>query len=140
MINYSTQEVITTAFARGKVHDFRLYKESKIGLLERIRCLADTGYQGLNKLHHNSETPTKKPKHNPLAPEEKRANRHLAQQRIFCEHAIRRLKVFRVLSERYRNRRRRFGLRFNLIASICNGCITSFLRRLTVTFPGSVFV
>ena len=120
MVDLSTQEVITTAFARGRVHDFKLYKESKIGLLERIRCLADTGYQGLNKLHHNSETPTKKPKGKPLTPEQKKANRHLAQQRIFCEHVIRRLKVFRMLSERYRNRRRRFRLRFNLIASICN--------------------
>ncbi|MBT7069454.1 MAG: IS5/IS1182 family transposase, partial [Anaerolineae bacterium] len=28
--------------------------------------------------------------------------------------------VFRILSERYRNRRKRFGLRFNLIASLYN--------------------
>ena len=120
MINQNTQEIVTTAFARGKVHDFRLYKESKIALSEQIRCLADTGYQGLNKLHHNSETPTKKSKYNPRTPEQKRANRKLAQRRVLCEHAIRRLKVFRILSERYRNRRRRFGLRFNLIAALCN--------------------
>ncbi|MBD0310849.1 MAG: IS5/IS1182 family transposase, partial [Microcoleus sp. T1-bin1] len=36
------------------------------------------------------------------------------------EHVNRRLKIFRILSERYRNRRRRFGLRFNLIAGIYN--------------------
>jgi len=30
------------------------------------------------------------------------------------------LKVFRILSERYRNRRKRFPLRFNLIAAIYN--------------------
>jgi hypothetical protein len=30
------------------------------------------------------------------------------------------LKVFRILSDRYRNRRKRFGLRFNLIAAIYN--------------------
>jgi len=33
---------------------------------------------------------------------------------------IGRLKVFRILSERYHNRRKRFGLRFNLIAAIYN--------------------
>ncbi|TRU86788.1 MAG: IS5/IS1182 family transposase, partial [Microcystis novacekii Mn_MB_F_20050700_S1] len=32
----------------------------------------------------------------------------------------RRLKIFRILSSRYRNRRRRFGLRLNLIAGIYN--------------------
>jgi hypothetical protein len=32
----------------------------------------------------------------------------------------RQLKIFRILAERYRNRRKRFGLRFNLIAAIIN--------------------
>ncbi len=30
------------------------------------------------------------------------------------------LKTFRILSERYRNRRKRFGLRINLIAALVN--------------------
>jgi hypothetical protein len=30
------------------------------------------------------------------------------------------VKIFRILAERYRNRRKRFGLRFNLIAALCN--------------------
>ena len=37
-----------------------------------------------------------------------------------AEPIIRSLKIFRILSERYRNRRRRFGLRFNLIAALYN--------------------
>ena len=48
------------------------------------------------------------------------ANRELARQRIFCEHVIGRLKIFHILSDRYRNRRKRFDLRFNLIASLYN--------------------
>lgn len=36
------------------------------------------------------------------------------------EHVIGRLKRFRILSERYRNHRKRFALRFSLIAGICN--------------------
>jgi hypothetical protein len=35
-----------------------------------------------------------------------------------CRTIHRKLKIFRILSERYRNRRKRFGLRFNLIAAI----------------------
>ena len=34
------------------------------------------------------------------------------------------IKIFRILSERYRNRRKRFGLRFNLIAVIYNSELT----------------
>jgi len=36
------------------------------------------------------------------------------------ENIIRKLKIFRILSERYQNRRKRFGLRFNLIIAIYN--------------------
>jgi len=46
--------------------------------------------------------------------------RVLSRKRILIENIIRRLKIFRILSERYRNRRKRFGLRFNLIATIYN--------------------
>jgi len=102
------------------MHDFRLFKESKIEIAGDILCLADSGYQGLTKLHANSQTPHKKSKHHPLTLEQKRANRELARQRIFVEHVIGKLKVFRILSERYRNRRKRFALRFNLIAAIYN--------------------
>jgi len=86
----------------------------------QILCLADAGYQGLAELHANSRTPQKKSKHHPLSIEQKVANRELARQRIYVEHVIGKVKVFRILSERYRNRRKRFGLRFNLIASLYN--------------------
>ncbi len=36
------------------------------------------------------------------------------------EHVNRRLKVFRIFSQPYRNRRKRFGLRCHLIAGIYN--------------------
>jgi len=36
------------------------------------------------------------------------------------EHVIRRLKIFRIFSGRYRNRRKRFGWRLNLIAGLLN--------------------
>ena len=44
----------------------------------------------------------------------------LARERIVIEHVNRRLKIFKILAERYRNRRRRFGLRCNLIAALYN--------------------
>jgi len=102
------------------VADFALLKQSRVVLAAEVLALADSGYQGLDKQHPNSHTPKKKSKHHPLTQEEKANNRAISQQRIGCEHALRRLKIFRILSERYRNRRKRFGLRFNLIAAICN--------------------
>ncbi|MBI4733109.1 MAG: transposase, partial [Chloroflexi bacterium] len=56
----------------------------------------------------------------PLTKEQKASNRELSSERILVENVIRRLKIFRILSERYRNRRKLFSLRFNLIAAIYN--------------------
>jgi hypothetical protein len=82
--------------------------------------VADRGYQGLTKFHAHSCTPHKKSRHRSLSQQERQFNRQLAQVRITVEHTICKLKVFRILSERYRNRRKRFGLRFNLIAGLLN--------------------
>ncbi|MFM5887588.1 MAG: IS5 family transposase [Dolichospermum sp.] len=120
LVNKKSAEIICTAFAKGKVHDFNLFKKSKININEDTRCLADKGYQGINKIHKNSTIPIKKRRKKKLSLEEKQFNRQLAKERIIVEHIHRHLKIFKILSSRYRNRRKRFGLRFNLIAGIYN--------------------
>ena len=82
--------------------------------------MADRGYQGLQHFHVKSKTPKRKPPKQPLDKVARKANRELASLRITVEHVIRDLKIFRILKETYRNRRRRFGLRLNLIAAFCN--------------------
>jgi IS5 family transposase len=111
---------VATAYASGSKHDFQLFKDDQTEIAEHIRILADAGYQGLAELHENCQTPLKKSKHHPLTERQKQRNRSLARKRIVIEHIFRRIKVFRILSERYRNRRKRFPLRFNLIAAIYN--------------------
>jgi hypothetical protein len=112
--------VLCTAHGRGPTHDFALYKRSRIEPHESLEVLADSGYQGLAKLHEKSKTPHKKPRKAELTDEQKQSNRELARRRVVVEHVIRSLKIFRILAERYRNRRRRFSLRFNLIAGLYN--------------------
>ncbi len=64
--------------------------------------------------------PIKKTKNKELSQAEKVLNQQQAKERIIIENIHRSLNIFRILSSRYRNRRRRFGLRFNLIAGIYN--------------------
>jgi len=125
VIDGRTRLVICTAHGRGTTHDFALYKHSRLQLQPDLELLADSGYQGLDKLHGKSRTPKKKPRKGTLTKAEKRANRALARRRIVVENVIRSLKIFRIMSERYRNRRRRFGLRFNLIAGLYNDELSS---------------
>ncbi len=120
VVNGATRQVICTAHARGPVHDFALYGRSKVEPHEGIELLADSGYQGLQKLHEKSRTPHKKPRKSELTDEQKESNRGLARRRVVVEHVIRSLKIFRILAERYRNRRERFSLRFNFIAGLHN--------------------
>nr|WP_304524160.1 hypothetical protein [Deinococcus betulae] len=49
----------------------------------------------------------------------------MASTRLRVEHVIQRLKIFRVLKDVYRHRRRRFSLRVNLIAAVCNRTVVS---------------
>lgn len=111
---------MATAFTYGSKHDLQLFKDDQTDMAGHIRVLADAGYQGLAELHENCQTPFKKSKYHPLTKRQKQRNKTLARKRILIEHIFRKLKVFRILSERYRNRRRRVALRFNLIAAIYN--------------------
>ena len=120
MVDVNTSKIICTAYGKGAEHDFHLFKAYAVNFSEKKQILADRGYQGLQKLHLNSQIPIKKPKGGELSKENKRFNRILSRQRIVIEHVNRRLKIFKILSERYRNRHRRFGLRCNLLAAICN--------------------
>jgi IS5 family transposase len=120
VVNGSSKQVMCTAHGRGRVHDFALYKQSQLELHENLELLADTGYQGISKLHGKSRTPKKRSKKRQLTKDERCANRELSRRRIVVENVIRSLKIFRILLERYRNRRKRFSLRFNLIAGLYN--------------------
>jgi hypothetical protein len=120
IVDKSSRKVICTSFCAGKRHDFRIFKESETQINGDITVQTDTAYVGIGKIHANSLLPKKKSKKNPLTKEDKTRNRHISSERVSNEHAVGFIKRFRILSERYRNRRKRFGLRFNLIAGICN--------------------
>lgn len=125
VVEQSSGRIVATAFSAGRVHDFALFQKSRLWLNQQSHCLADAGYRGLSRWHGNSQTPHKKSKHYALTEEQKVQNKELSGQRMVVEHVLGRLKVFRILSERYRNRRKRFRLRFNLLAAICNHQIAS---------------
>jgi DDE superfamily endonuclease len=115
-----TKQIVCTFAGKGHEHDFKLFKRSALTSHDTIELKADKGYQGVKLLHPNSQTPHRKLPKRELSKEQKAYNRKLASERMTVEHVIAKLKVFRILQERYRNRRRRFGLRLNLIAGIYN--------------------
>lgn len=108
----------------GKRHDFRMRKEGK-PLPGNSEKYVDSGYQGLQKICTKVNLPFKGSKKKPLTKEQKQHNHDLASFRIKVEHKIRKIKVFKILRETYRNFQNKHNLSFNIIAGIVNlqhGC------------------
>jgi hypothetical protein len=120
VVDKKTLRVICTEVGKGRRHDYHLYKTSKVYVLEETEIVVDTGYQGLQKTHTKTRKPMKRSKKKPLLKSEKKSNHEISSVRVAVEHVIRKIKVFRIMGERYRNRRKRFSLRLNLIAAIYN--------------------
>lgn len=111
---------MATAHGKGQSQDFALFKEHDPHLKPSVWYVADLGYQGLASRHPQTCLPVKKPRGKALDLESKKHNRALGRFRVAIEHVIRSLKIWRILKETYRNRRKRFALRFNLMASLFN--------------------
>lgn len=87
---------------------------------EETLIIADKGYKGILNVHFDSLIPIKATKNHKLTDEERSFNSSLAKHRIIIEHINRYIKRFKILSYRYRNKRRRFSLRVSLICVIYN--------------------
>jgi hypothetical protein len=120
LIDWYTGRILTTASAAGRCHDLTLRRKAGSRLPRDVHTLVDLGYQGLQHEQGLTVLPFKATQKRPLEAAERTLNRVQARLRIRVEHVIRRLKVFWILARPYRNRRRRFGLRLNLIAGIHN--------------------
>lgn len=103
----------------GSHHDFSVYKEGR-PIPKDTRAFVDLGYQGLDKFHQQTEIPYKGSQKKPLDKDEKVYNQTLSRIRVKVENVIAQLKQFRILSHRYRNKRRGYNLKFNIIAGLVN--------------------
>jgi len=97
-----------------------MFKESNTHFLPTTKVSVDSGYQGIAKLHRNSSLPKKKNKKNPLTIDDKNKNREISSERVEIENVFGEIKRFRIIAEKYRNRRKRIGIRFTIIAAIFN--------------------
>jgi hypothetical protein len=114
------KEILSVDLGNGRMHDFRLFKESKGKINPNSNILTDKGYTGIHKFHNNSFVPKKNAKKKPLTKDERKENRRINSVRVSIEHVFSRLKAFKVLGTKYRGRRKNLGLRLNLIAGIYN--------------------
>ena len=119
-----SEQIICVSAFNGKAHDLTIFKQT-LNVNPAIWLLTDSGYRGIQKIHPNTLLPLKHKedikKLNPeQAASQKVKNRKISSKRMKIEHIIGRIKRFNILSYTYRNRRKGFGLRLNLVCGIVN--------------------
>lgn len=93
------QEIVDVIVGKpGSTSDINIWREGQSKLAATQKFQGDKGYLGEAQI----ETPQKKPKTRELNQEEKHSNRDKARKRIFVEHIIRLVKIFRIAQERFR--------------------------------------
>lgn len=125
-IGTHTQIIYSLRFAKGSVHDFKLFKDSKIDYNKENAIFVDKGYMGIEKIHSNSLVPIRASKNHKLTEIEKWYNNEISKIRIAIEHVNAFIKKFKIVSTRFRNRRKNFKLYMTLIAGIYNFEIADF--------------
>lgn len=96
----------------GPVSDISLCRERLRLFHPQQKLIGDKAYIGESQI----TTPNKKSKNRELTEEQKEENRSLSKQRIFVEHLIRVLKIFKASQERFRLRKDRYA---EVLLTIC---------------------
>lgn len=96
----------------GPSSDISLFKEQQKGFEAQQKFKGDKGYVGASSMR----TPQKKQRNQELTFEQKQRNQELSSARIFVEHIIRLLKIFRVAQERFRLNPQKYE---QIILTIC---------------------
>jgi hypothetical protein len=120
-----------TNHARGRVHDYALFKRNHPDLPKKVRPVVDLGYNGIQNDYPEMDPsiPFKKKsvgrghkgeKSDELTPEQKGFNSQLSKERIVVEHTISRMKKFRVMSDEFRNRLRHYDTMTNIVSGLIN--------------------
>jgi hypothetical protein len=106
----------------GRRHDYDIYKEHHPVTPKEVVNVFDLGYYGVEKDYPEqlSSLPYRKKRNQQeLSQEEKEYNVVHSKRRIVIEHTICRLKKFRILSDVFRNRLRKY----NKISDITSGLV-----------------
>lgn len=89
---------VSKSFA-GKTHDKKMYEKSRTISPPGVSRKGDTGYLGTIL-----KIPYKRQQGKELTEKQKRSNRKFSSIRVCVEHGIGKMKIWRAVSEKYRNR------------------------------------
>lgn len=84
----------------GPIADITQFRKAQDKFSDQQKFRGDTSYIGESQI----STPHKKPKRQELSAQQKEENTEYARKRIYVEHMIRLVKIFRIAQQRFRLR------------------------------------
>jgi len=120
-----------TNHARGRRHDYDIFKSSHPSLPEKVTPVVDSGYQGIQNdfPELNAMIPFKRKnpgrghrgkKGEKLTPEQRSFNTELSKERVVVEHTISRLKKFNIFGTEFRNRLKNYHMMTDIVSGLVN--------------------
>lgn len=99
----------------GKTHDKRMYEKSRTRSSDKTGKYGDSAYLGTVLI-----IPKKKPKGKELTKDQKEYNQIHSSMRVCVENGIGKMKIWQILSQRFRNKRKDHMIMFKNIAGLQN--------------------
>jgi hypothetical protein len=108
-------------YKKGRKHDYDVYKKNHPVIPKEVVNVVDLGYLDVKKDFPDqlSALPYRKKRNQDLLQEEKEYNKIHSRKRIVIEHTICKLKKYRIMSDTFRNKLRKY----NRISDIVTGLI-----------------
>ncbi len=115
---------------KGRRHDYVIYKKNRPITPKDVVNVFDLGYLGVEKdfPEQLSALPYRKKRNQKLSQEEKDLNKSHSKRRIVIEHTICKLKKYRIMSDIFKNRLRKYDKVSDIVAGLINYKIMNLHR------------
>src|SRR3954452_14913703 len=122
MVNNHGIIIHKLGYKKGRRHDYDIYKENHPITPKEVVNVFDLGYLGVEKDFPDqiSSLPNRKKRSLKLSQEEKEYNLQHSKKRIVIEHTICRLKKYRILSDIFRNKLRKYNKVSDIVSGLVN--------------------
>src|SRR6478609_5468334 len=106
----------------GKKHDYKIYKKNHPDIPKDVINIFDLGFLGVEKDYpkQRSSLPIKKEKDCELSTDKKDYNKNHSGKRIVIEHAICRLKKYKIMKDVFRNKLRKYDMMSDIVSGLVN--------------------
>jgi hypothetical protein len=123
MVNNQGIVIHKLRYKKGRMHDYDIYKRNHPVTPKEVVNVFDLGYLGVEKdfSEQISSLPNKKKKRNvELSQGKIEYNKYHSNRRIVIEHTICRLKKYRIMSEVFRNKLRKYYKVSDVVSGLVN--------------------